>query len=151
MLDDDLVQGVNYHLFDLSKPSFVINIRWLSEATNLQFEIAPYLHTRSCQARIVGKSFFIGIIGRVTYPYSIPFLELVHFHLLAEERDICDWIANDLQDSVLTSLLKLRSLGLLVLDFSEQRSRFISPSFVKTISDLSTHHIICDYILLANQ
>ncbi|KAK0457036.1 uncharacterized protein EV420DRAFT_1551066 [Desarmillaria tabescens] len=126
ILDISQVQKVNYHLYDFSKKCFIVNIRWLSYCLdhNVHPAALKQLHIHMHQAakpESLEKVSFSNVLtlmdGILTNP-RYHFLELVHFHLPAE-ADSWDWIEpEDFQDNILTSLPKLRSLGLLVVDFS---------------------------------
>lgn len=128
ILDISQVQTVNYHLYDFSKPCFITNIRWLSCCLDLngsQPAALKQLHIRMHQAakpESLEKVSFSDVLalldGILTQP-RYHFLELVHFHLPIK-GDSWDWIEpEEFRETLVTSLPGLRSLGLLVVDFSK--------------------------------
>ncbi|PBK85679.1 hypothetical protein ARMGADRAFT_1066833 [Armillaria gallica] len=128
ILDISQVQTANYHLYDFSKPCFITNIRWLSCCLDLngtQPAALKQLHIRMHQAakpESLEKVSFSDVLalldGILTQP-RYHFLELVHFHLPIQ-GDSWDWIEpEDFRETLVTSLPGLRSLGLLVVDFSK--------------------------------
>ncbi|KAK0435327.1 uncharacterized protein EV420DRAFT_1593652, partial [Desarmillaria tabescens] len=124
ILDISRIQKVNYHLFDFSKTSFIISIRCLSYCLDRSDQPAALkqLHIHMVPAarpESLEKVYFdiLALLDGILIHSRYHFFEFVHFHLLAES-DSWDWIEpKDFQDNILTSLPKLRSLGLLAVDF----------------------------------